>query len=215
MRKNFIFTAVMAIALMAAGQALALGDNINTIHDTNTATGGNGGAGGHATATALGGIATQHQGQSQGQGQGQQQGQVGIGSGNRTDIEQNYQAQKRNPVASAASTFLTASEDTCMGSGGLGAQAVGFGLSFGKTWTDDDCVRRKNARELRTFGKNKAALALLCQNPDVAAAMEVEGGCPGGAVHLSKDSAPLRDSARSEPRRESSYPAFSRAIDHN
>jgi len=92
----------------------------------------------------------------------------------------NNEAQKRNPVSTAFAAPLVAAEDTCMGSSSVGGQGVGFGLSVGSTWRDADCVRRKDARELHNMGEPGAALALLCQSADVAAAMKAAGKvCPG------------------------------------
>jgi len=100
-------------------------------------------------------------------------------------VTQNYQAQKRNPVSTAFTAPLVAAEDTCSGSSSVGGQAVGFGLSVGSTWKDGDCVRRKDARELHNMGQKVAALALMCQNADVAAAMSTAGTpCPGGEGKL-------------------------------
>jgi hypothetical protein len=117
---------------------------------------------------------------SQKQGQGQGQSQSADNKGNKLNVEQNYAAQKRAPVSTAFSAPLVAAEDTCMGSSSAGGQAVGFGLSVGSTWKDGDCVRRKDARELHNMGQKGAALALLCQSSDVAAAMKTAGTpCPG------------------------------------
>lgn len=96
--------------------------------------------------------------------------------GNSLAVNQNY---KRNPVSSAISAPLVAADDTCMGSSSVGGQGVGFGLSVGSTWKDGDCVRRKDARELHNMGEKKAAIALMCQNEAVAAAMKAAGrDCP-------------------------------------
>ena len=90
------------------------------------------------------------------------------------------EAQKRAPVSTAFAAPLVAADDTCMGSSSAGGQAVGFGLSVGSTWKDADCVRRKDARELHNMKQYGAALALMCQNADVAAAMQTAGTpCPG------------------------------------
>ena len=66
-----------------------------------------------------------------------------------------------------------------MGSTSAGAQGVGFGVSLGSTYTDSDCIRRKDARELHNMGHATAAIHLLCQNDAVRQAMEDAGdtGC--------------------------------------
>ncbi len=90
-----------------------------------------------------------------------------------------YAAQARNPVATAYSGPLTASNGTCMGSSSAGAQGVGFGVSIGSTWTDSSCDMRYDAQALVAAGMAKAALARLCQKPEIARAMESAGtACP-------------------------------------
>lgn len=115
----------------------------------------------------------------------QAQGQVqsADNAGNAQAVTQNYEAQKRAPASTAFAAPLVAADDTCMGSSSLGGQGVGFGLSVGSTWHDTDCVRRKDARELHNMGQKAAALALMCQNESVAAAMATAGTpCPGLAA---------------------------------
>ena len=74
---------------------------------------------------------------------------------------------------------LTAGEDTCMGSSSIGGQAVGFGLSIGTTWTDTNCQRLKNSRQLASLGFTRAAVALVCVDEDVQNAMNAAGTpCP-------------------------------------
>lgn len=83
------------------------------------------------------------------------------------------------PVNTAYAPALTASEDTCMGSSSMGVQGMTFGLSTGSTWKDNDCVRRKNARELHNMGHKEVAIALLCQDDSIREAMEDAGEtCP-------------------------------------
>lgn len=81
----------------------------------------------------------------------------------------------RQPVSTAYAAPLTSGLDTCMGSTTAGGQGVAFGLSFGTTWTDKNCVRLKNARELSAMGYQKAAVELLCQDKSVAKAMKAAG----------------------------------------
>ena len=168
--------------------------------------GGAGGAGGHAT----GGDANvnnrnrntnrntnnnsnsqgqnQGQGQQQGQGQGQNQGQSQTGIVNDGDqansqsvtVEgDNYEAPDI-PVASAYAPGLAVGSDTCMGSSSMGFQGMTFGVSFGTSWLDHDCVRRKDARELHHMGLTMPAVARMCQNPDNQKALnDANVLCPG------------------------------------
>jgi hypothetical protein len=70
-----------------------------------------------------------------------------------------------------------------MGSTSAGAQGPGFGVSVGSTWTDKGCDRRYNAQTLVQLGAAKAALALMCQDESVRAAMATAGTpCSGTPV---------------------------------
>ena len=133
--------------------------NTNTVSNTNnnnssaTATGGNSSAtGGNATSTSAGGR-----------------------GGNSTVTVEGDDAA----ASSAAPVVLTSSNDTCMGSSGVGAQGMNFGFSVGTTWTDSNCIMLKNARELRAQGHVKAAKARLCMDDDNAMAFQLAGNpCP-------------------------------------
>lgn len=121
----------------------------------------------------------QYQGQSQGQYQGQAQGQFIQDKNQQTTVIEgdNFKAYASAPDALAPS--LTSGNDVCMGSisvGGSGSTGIiGFGLAIGKTYTDDNCVRLKNANALLQMGHKDAALALLALNEDVAAALNAAG----------------------------------------
>lgn len=103
------------------------------------------------------------------------------GNSNEISITDNsvYEAQARNPVSSAIAAGLVAGDDTCMGSSSFGGQGISFGISGGTTWTDRDCVRRKDARTLLAMGMRGASIALMCQDANVAKAMKAAGTpCP-------------------------------------
>jgi hypothetical protein len=81
-----------------------------------------------------------------------------------TDNSVHIEKEARIPVNTAFAPNLTASEDTCMGSTTAGGQGVTFGLSFGTTWKDHDCVVRKDARFLHSAGHQNVALSYLCKD---------------------------------------------------
>lgn len=82
-------------------------------------------------------------------------------------------------ASGAAPIFLSTGDDTCMGSGALSAQGIDFGVSIASTWTDENCVMLKNARELKNQGYDKAAKMRLCMNDENALAFELAGEpCP-------------------------------------
>ena len=121
----------------------------------------------------------QKQQQYQDQDQDQHQSQRVEDSGNSSVNIEN----ERPPVNTAYSAALATSEDTCMGSSSIGGQAVSFGLTIGTTWTDDNCQRLKNSRQLVALGYHRAATALMCFNEDVSSAMIQAGTpCPSGAA---------------------------------
>ena len=63
-----------------------------------------------------------------------------------------------------------------------GVSVMGGGVTFGSTKVDDGCTIRLLARQLFAFGFQKAAVALMCQDNRVAAAMDAAGSpCPGAA----------------------------------
>jgi hypothetical protein len=149
--------------------------NINNNNSTATsnanansnATSNSSATGGDATATATGGSATS----SAAGGEG---GNGGGGGNSNVNVEGDDVA-----ASSAAPIALTTSNDTCMGSTGLGVQGMQFGFSIGSTWTDSNCIMLKNSRELKMQGHNKAAKARLCMDSDNAMAFELAGEpCP-------------------------------------
>jgi hypothetical protein len=93
-------------------------------------------------------------------------------------------------VNSAFAPSLWATQDTCMGSSSVGGQAMLFGFSVGTTWRDEDCVRRKDARELFNMGNapgfnalRTAGLARMCQKLANKSALHAAGlPCPGEGV---------------------------------
>lgn len=190
---------LIPIALLAASPAYAQNDNTNSannssqaLQNTGTINGStiNNGAGAGSTlaggsATATGGSATGGSvtgsgnstsvntalGGTGGTGVGGSQSQSATTGSQSIYVE----AQKRNPVATAYAAPLVAADDTCMGSSSVGAQGIGLGLSVGSTWKDDDCVRRKDAREIHNMGFKPAAITLMCQNAQVRKAMSDAG----------------------------------------
>ena len=52
----------------------------------------------------------------------------------------------------------------CMGSSSVGGAGVGFGFSFGSSWTDDECGIRETARSFSGMGLKEDALAVLCSS---------------------------------------------------
>ena len=109
----------------------------------------------------------------------------------RTYIEE---AQDRNPVNTAYAAPLIATEDTCMGSTSGGGQGITLGFSFATTWSDADCVIRKDARFLHNAHREMIAMALMCEKDSVKRAVD-RAGTPEERVACGLDAADPKVSA--------------------
>ena len=90
-------------------------------------------------------------------------------------------------VPSVSGQALTSSNDTCMGSASGSANGPGFGVSLGKTYVDEACVRIKASRELWNKGMKAASLALDCMDKDIHDALTMTGYiCPQDEIRSVK-----------------------------
>lgn len=196
----------IGVGIGQGGSATATGGQGGSVLGSGNSSSSSGVIGSGNSSNTLG----QHQGQGQSQSANNSQGQsqsatggsasqssvndnrsqasnrnVNAAQGNTTNVNVagdtvTYEAQKRAPVSTAYSGPLTASNGTCMGSSSAGAQGVGFGISLGSTWTDQDCNARYDATALTALGLQDVAVARLCQSEKVASAMQAAGKpCPG------------------------------------
>jgi len=79
-------------------------------------------------------------------------------------------------IAPALTTTLT---ETCHGSMSMGMGVAGFGMSGGATYTDEECVRRLDARQLHMLGRPDIAFAMMCDSELVRkAAATTANACP-------------------------------------
>lgn len=83
-----------------------------------------------------------------------------------------YQDQKQAPSVFAPSIAPTA---PCMGGTSAGGSGTGFGLSFGTSWTDDECNTRETARMFHSMGLMSDALAVICSSAYAASAPSCAG----------------------------------------
>ena len=105
-------------------------------------------------------------------------------------------------VAPSLTTTMT---ETCMGSTSMGFSGAGFGVTFGSTWRDEACVRRLDARELRSFGAGLpaedailfhfAAKERMCEDGKVRAAFERVAKMTGRGDALCQATADEREEA--------------------
>lgn len=105
-----------------------------------------------------------------------------IAEGTSKQIVEYQGTQTIKNVPSMGAPQLTTSNDTCMGSSSGSVAAPGIGVSLGSTWTDDNCLRLKNARELWNMGARAGALALLCTDDKVRVALEDSANSPDDYV---------------------------------
>ena len=105
-----------------------------------------------------------------------------VSGGTNSTVHQTFGTQTIKNTPSVSGSPLTSSNDTCMGSASGSANVPGIGLSFGKTYTDDNCVMLKNSRELWNMGMKAASMALMCMDKNNRDALEITGYvCPQSA----------------------------------
>jgi hypothetical protein len=81
----------------------------------------------------------------------------------------------RNTPGVWAPGLAAAGIESCLGSASVGGAGPGIGVTIGGTLTDKGCNLRLYARTLYSLGHRVAATQILCNDPDVALALAVEG----------------------------------------
>ncbi|MCJ2056976.1 hypothetical protein MKL09_10470 [Methylobacterium sp. J-048] len=81
----------------------------------------------------------------------------------------------RNTPGVWAPGLAAAGIESCLGSASVGGAGPGIGVTIGSTMTDKGCNLRLYARTLYSLGHRIAATQILCNDPDVALALAVEG----------------------------------------
>ena len=85
---------------------------------------------------------------------------------------------KSPPPSAIAPQFGSGNNsDLCTISSSGSVQTQILGLSVGTTYTEQNCLRLKKAQKLYMFGMKVAAVSVMCQDPDVWAAM-MDAGTP-------------------------------------
>lgn len=74
-----------------------------------------------------------------------------------------------------APALTTTFSETCMGSTSAGAGFAGGAFSIGSTWEDEACIRRLDAREIKSMGDTQAAKEIMCASEEVRAAFKRVG----------------------------------------
>ena len=73
----------------------------------------------------------------------------------------------RTAPSMVAPGLAAAGLETCLGSASGTVSAIGFGIGGGSTYADEGCQARLDSRTLFAYGLKSAAVARLCQRPDI------------------------------------------------
>ena len=97
-----------------------------------------------------------------------------------TSTGTNTTTVKSPPPSAIAPQFGSGNNsDLCTISSSGSVQTQILGISVGTTYTEENCLRLKKAQKLYMFGMKVAAVSVMCQDPDVWAAMMSAGTpCP-------------------------------------
>lgn len=93
----------------------------------------------------------------------------------------NMETTVKSPPPSAISPQLGANSNSDLCTIGVAGavQTQILGISAGTTFTEDNCLRLKNAKTMYDMGMKVAAVSIMCQDPDVFDAMMMAGTpCP-------------------------------------
>ena len=102
-----------------------------------------------------------------------------INESNTTQTIKQEIETKAPPASAIAPSIMSYSQDLCT-TGRSGAfQGQVFGISGGRTITDENCERLKLSKYIYDMGMKVAAVSILCQDERVFQAMEMAGTpCP-------------------------------------
>ena len=86
---------------------------------------------------------------------------------------------RTNPPSAISPSINASNSDLCMVGVSGAVQTQILGISTGQAYTDENCMRLKNAKVLYDMGMKVAAVALMCQTRTVYDAMRFAGTpCP-------------------------------------
>jgi hypothetical protein len=81
----------------------------------------------------------------------------------------------------SAPDVIVQGNDVCTTADGVSASGLGFSIGAAISPLDKGCDRRQDAQWLWNMNQKAAAIALLCQDANISAAMTTAGTpCPGG-----------------------------------
>ena len=82
---------------------------------------------------------------------------------------------RTNPPSAISPSINASNSDLCMVGVSGAVQTQILGISTGQAYTDENCMRLKNAKVLYDMGMKVAAVALMCQTRSVYDAMKFAG----------------------------------------
>ncbi len=86
---------------------------------------------------------------------------------------------RTNPPSAISPSINASNSDLCMVGVSGAVQTQILGISTGQAYSDENCMRLKNAKVLYDMGMKVAAVALMCQTRSVYDAMKFAGTpCP-------------------------------------
>ena len=86
---------------------------------------------------------------------------------------------RTNPPSAISPSINASNSDLCMVGVSGAVQTQILGISTGQAYSDENCMRLKNAKVLYDMGMKVAAVALMCQTRSVFDAMKFAGTpCP-------------------------------------
>lgn len=87
-----------------------------------------------------------------------------------------------------APSLTNSLSETCLGSASGGVSGPGFGVTLGKTTTDEGCERRLNAAIMAKLGMTDISFRIMCESKQVFDASKGSAHpCPGAVVGKVKD----------------------------
>ena len=89
-----------------------------------------------------------------------------------TNVHYSGTTQIDTPPAIYAPGLTNSMTETCLGSASGGLAAPGFGVTFGKTMTDEGCERRLDASIMARLNMPEVSFRIMCEQKDVYSASQ-------------------------------------------
>jgi len=92
------------------------------------------------------------------------------GVNSNTNVNYSGTQTVKNVPGIYAPNLTNSITETCLGSASGGVAGPGFGISLGKTITDEGCERRLDAAIMAKLGMTEISFNIMCQSKEVAEA---------------------------------------------